>query len=273
LDWAMLFASLGGLIFLSLWLQAGSVHRAQDALLAHTNMVGDTKKQLMANLPEITGSTRLFANRFLLTAPYFTPTAAVWYGRPELSGGTLESLKEYEEVTPNFYLFDYEDGSLYNLLPELQEHRRTMLLWRQPPVSMYRLYENGDKELIDPKIVELDIVTGPPHDRRLGIQVPSKAQAWTSIVYEIWVPPNGRLAAAILPQENQRYRIIANDPEGNQTVIYEWAGEQNSGSEWIGIEVPLYGFAGEFLKLSFDFRGSQGNQDPGYWSNPRIVVD
>lgn len=273
LDQAIPLILIGSLIFIFFWLQAGLVHRVQEALLAHTELVNKSKNQLLATLPEITDSTRLFANRFILTAPYFTPTAAVWYEEPELTGGTLETLKEYDEVSPNFFLFDYADGTLYNLLPELQQHRRTMLLWRKFPDSIYWLYENSQVDSLSKGQIEFDTIVGPPHDRRLAIQVPSKAQAWSSIVYETWVPPTGRLATAMLPEAGQTYRITASGQDGTQQIIYESTGESNFGPEWVDIEVPFHGFAGQTVELSFDFRSSRENQNPGYWSNPRIVVD
>ena len=263
----------GGLIFFSLSFQAGLASQVQEGLLAHTNLVDESKNQLMATLPKITDSTRLFAYRFVLTPPYFTPTAGVWYDKPELTGGTLESLKKYEEVSPNFYLFDYSDGSFYNLLPELQEHRRTILLWRQPPIVQLWLYENGQEEALEPEQIECDTVMGPLHDRKLSIKVAPKAQAWTSFVYAVTVPPVGRLATAILPEAGHTYRIIAIDQAGTQSVIYTRTWGSESKLEWQDILIPLDGYAGQSIKLSFDFRGSLENKNPGYWSNPRIVVD
>jgi len=264
---------ISGAIFFSLWFQAGFTRQVQEGLLEHTKLVEESKDQLMAALPEINDSTRLFAYRFVLTAPYFTPTAGVWYDKPELTGGTLESLKKYEEVSPDFYLFDYADGSLYNLLPKLQEHRRTILLWRQTPEVLTYLYENGQEKALESEHIEFDTVMGPSNDRRLSIKVAPKAQAWTSFVYEVSVPPGGRLATAILSEAGQTYRILVIDQDRNQSVIYQQTRGSGSELDWQDILLPLDNFAGQTIKLSFDYRGSSENKNPGYWSNPRIVVD
>lgn len=264
---------IGGLFFFTLWFQAELTRQVQQGLLAHAQLVEKSKNQLMTLLPEINDSTRLFANRFVLSAPYFIPAARVWYGEPELVGGTLESLKKYEEVSSNFYLFDYADASFYNLLPELQEHRRTILLWRHSPVQTEWLYDNGRRMPLAPEDVQFDIVVGPPNDRRLSIKVASRADAWASFVYEIMVPAGGQLATEILPEDGHMYRIVATDQDGARNVVFSKTWGSAFDLEWQDIQLPLGDYTGHTIKLSFDYRGSSENQNPGYWSNPRFVLD
>ena len=49
-------------------------------------------------------------------------------------------------MTDDYYILDYADGRLYNLLPELQEVSPAILLWHDRPEAVYEIQE---KQMID----------------------------------------------------------------------------------------------------------------------------
>ena len=111
----------GAFLLIALAMQINLSHKQEELMNRHTRLVKEAEIQMKSALPIPSIDTHVFSAGFLLTAPYFAPTASVWYEQPSLSGGTLQSLKKYNRATNDFFLFDYDDGSLYKLLPELQE--------------------------------------------------------------------------------------------------------------------------------------------------------
>lgn len=253
--------------------QSISVRNSHNGVLNLTRRVQQLEVQMKEMLPAVTTNTKVFANRFLLTAPYFSPTAAVWYERPDLSGGDLGVLKEYPTVTDDYYLFDYDEGGIYNLMPELQQHKETVLIWRKPPDKAQRIDEQGVVEL-EATDYELDIVAGPADNRRLAISVVPTANSWASLSYNITVPRDGRLAFAYLGQPGQIFRVRVELLGGQTMTVFESSVDADESNAWKEVVLPMTEFAGSPIQVSFELYSDEtGVHEPGLWSNPRLVID
>ncbi len=134
---------LAFLVFLGL--QARQVSRAHEGWVIRTGLVREAETQMKDLLPELPLNAVVFAHRFALTPGFLPDTLAVWYDRPEVSGGSLVKFRaneQFRQATNDFYVLDYADGRLYNLLPELQETSRATLLWHDRPETRQFLTEN-----------------------------------------------------------------------------------------------------------------------------------
>jgi hypothetical protein len=86
--------------------------------------------QLKEILPQISEADHIFSYRFPIAPDFTRAVAQLWYDVPlSRPGGGLDHLRAYGRATRHFYLFDYEEGQVYNLMPELQAHDETIFLW------------------------------------------------------------------------------------------------------------------------------------------------
>lgn len=217
-----------------------------------TRQVKASEADIKAILPELHEGTQLFATRFILTPPYFVPAAGVWYDAPELNGGSLEVFKQHETIPSDFYLIDYEDGRLYNLMPALQDASQTIFLWHNEP------------KLINAAISE-NSIAGPKSARQLAVKVTPQANGWAAVQFTAAVPENSRLETAVHGQPGQQFQILI---DGEIVFDQTLASSHN---EWQEVSIPLDQLGGETITLQFQLRSSP--EEPGYWSVPRFVID
>ncbi|MCP4357588.1 MAG: hypothetical protein GY796_06190 [Chloroflexi bacterium] len=223
---------------------SGHIWQTQSGMTRFYNLTQTIKAaeaDMKTILPTVSDQTQVFAVRFPLTAPYFVPTAGVWYDRPDLKGGSLDLLTQYDVVTEDFYLFDYEDNQLYDLMPELHRQKQTIFLWRDQPVT----------------------VAGPAGERRLAIKQTPPAEGWASLNVTQVIPVNSQLAFAIRGIPGHTFRLQVGD-----TVLYNYTITPDE-TDWQEITLPLDMYAGDEVVITLELNGRPDN--PGYWANPRLV--
>jgi hypothetical protein len=243
-------------------------------LSALAQSVSKAEAQMKAILPEVTDDTSVFATRFVLSAPYLMPAASVWYDRPLLKGGDINALKGRGVLTPNDHVFDYANGSVYNLMPELQQHRRTYLLWRAPPVEEAVLLD-GTRSPIPPETVFYETLVVDEQRGRLTTQVFPSPGEWLSLGYRIQVPQDASLEYATMGNPGQQFRVRLMREDGSMETLDQFvvpSGDQNA---WREVAVPLTRHEGELVTIYFEASGAGGDLEdaPAYWGNPRLVVD
>jgi hypothetical protein len=246
----------------------------QETISNLTRLVKQSEVQMKTILPEVNDETRVFSSRFILSPEYFAPAAAVWYGRSEIIGGSLDVLKKYSRATNQFFVFDHDDGSLYNLMPELQRFRETYLLWRTPPKSVQLL--SGDQSVdLDESNIGLDQIIGPKDDRRIAIGLSGQESGWISFSYQLTVPKGGQLAFSIAGIDGQVFRVrILPTASKEPKVVFAQSFEATTDGYWFDALLPLELYEGQDIELYFELNsGSSGQSMQGYWGNPRIVVN
>lgn len=251
-------------VALVLWLglQARQIASEHHAWVIHTGEVALAEAKLREILPQATVETRIFANRYVL-APAFAPyTAAVWYEEPEIEGGSLQRFKAAEWLAPSDYLLDYEEGTLTNLMPELQEAKRTRLLW----LPEVRLGEGGSATQAH---VANDIVAGPAEDRRLAVGVQTGARESVTLIYSVReLPAGAALAVAFWGEPGLRYAaVLAN---GERISLGE--GEMMEEAGWQEIAVVLPETLQAPVRLQLTVTVQEGATPGwGYWTIPRAT--
>ena len=239
-------------LFLFLWLHIQAVQSGMTRFYQLTRQVKAAEADMKAILPEVNEQTQVFATRFLLTAQYFAPAAGVWYDDPNLKGGSLNILQKYDAVPPHFYLFDYEEGRLTNLMPELQAATKTIFLWNQEPVvTNANLAQNT--------------IVGSTTARHLALKIVPETSGWATLHYTAEVPPESWLMTAVRGRPGQQFQILIN---GDVVFSYALA---NSHNHWQAVEIPLNQFANQTITIQFQTAGSAN--EPGYWSVPRLVIN
>lgn len=263
----------GSTAMLSLFLifQLMILRSEQKALLGHARLVERSEQQLKEILPEPDSHNRLFANRFILTPPYLPPVASVWFDMPNLTGGSLDALKNKQIVNYQDYVFDYENGVLYNLMPELQQSKRTVFLWRESPVSANLLYEKS-KRLLYSEEIELDKVLEGFGENRFGIALQPAEVGWTSIRYAANIPIESRLAFGLFPRSKQAYRVRVIGDEGKSRILYSLEATTDA-AEWLDIDLPLADYEGQDVDIYFEYRPGFPLEAQGFWANPRFIID
>jgi len=265
------FGGMATILILFLIFQLGIIRSEQDAMLEHANQVEKSRLQLEEILPDPNRNNRLFAKRFILTPPYLPPVASVWFDTPDLAGGSLVALKNQHDVNNQDYVLDYEDGVLYNLLPELQQSRHTYLLWRQPPLSAMLLYESDSRPLNNEEL-QMDELVKRTGRNRFGIVVQPGETGWASLLYEVTIPEDSQLAFGLFPSPKQSYRVRAVDSEGESQILYSLKATAEA-TEWLDVYLPLSEYQGEAVDLYFEYQAHPNAKAQGFWANPRLVME
>ena len=223
-------------------------------------------------MPTVTSQTHVFANRLPITPKFLRSMVYVWYGvMPPEPGGILDKLLADGEATDDFYVFDYENGRLFNLMPELQQHEKTILLLAQPIT-----HEVRQADAVVPVSTEMGIVTvaGPEESRHLSLQMnpPSDNSVWATQSYFQNLPANSKLAFGTLSYSDLQYRVVLDDRDGMQHIL--WESSQSANNVWEDVEIDLTAWGETAVILYLEVK-STGDGDPptGYWSNPRMVID
>lgn len=251
--------------------------QSQLGWLTSTREDNSAKAQMKEMLPQVTDKMHLFAYRFPITPNFLRSVTQVWYQKDTAMFspfGPLSHLQEHGDATALYYLFDWdENGRLYNLMPELQQHGHTTFLWQQQPIITV-VRDNGDK--VRDSVQEQTMTPlGDPSDRRLGIKVlPIGENTWVSLAYTITVPQNSILETAVqrLPDDetdtgSTRFRIQLIDPQTDQT-LYETTGTATD-NVWQDIAIPLTAYARQSVTIHLEISGKV----PGAWANPRLTSD
>ena len=229
---------------LAAWL-IGHVYFAREAeasWLAHAEEVAAVEVQMKAMIPELTPATAVYANTFVLK-PAFAPYAvAVWYGKTEVEGGSLNRLREAGAVGPETYLFDYERERLRDVLPGLHDYGATYLLWPAGTAPQ---------------------IGGPAGAERLTTA--TAGQGWQTIAVTVTVPAGAGFYTAYYGPSSGRYRIRALAGGTDSLLAVGTAEETTAGWQEIALSLPRY-----WSKETTFLLESQGG---GVWAQPRLVQE
>ena len=263
------------------------IRQSQVKWLVETDTVKSIESQMMSLIPDPPSDAHFFAFRLVPQPDYVQAMAAVWYKRPfQWPGGHLNRLKNQGWATPDYYLLDYQEGVLYNLMPELQEHQKTFFVWSQEPTV--EVWDEQGRPLNSPPAFyyAVDQVVGPPDERRLSIAMhpPEASGSWALLGYTVKVPVNSELRFAIMrdggglsSEDGMAFRIRVQGEPGQLDTVFETFLENptpEASIGWTRAIVPMEVYWGQTVGLYLEVAaGANTWHDYGYWANPRLVVD
>jgi hypothetical protein len=274
------------LVALLLLLHTVTTFRMQAIWLAMANRDREARQQMLVLMPAVTADTHVFAYRFASHPSYLPATVKVWYEQPLAEpGGSLEQLKRAGQATRSYYLFDYEDGRLTNLMPELQQYDQTIFLWALAP-QVFLVADDGQKQASVSGNWQEMIVAGPPADRRLALSTPlpdERGREWLSLAYTLTLPPGSRLqlaarqpVAASAGGTLLAYRVRLQDSTGAGETLWrqEWpVGTFDGRQAWTDLLLPLEPYWNKPITLYLEiWADGELVGDHGYWGNPSLVL-
>ncbi len=253
--------------------------------LHHINQTRNTQQQWLDNVteeaiarqqlaqlyPSISPDNHFFSVRFPI-APQFTRSVVqLWYDTPlERPGGSLDHLRATGQADRSTVVLDYADGQVYNLMPELQEHDKTIFLWAQQSQRTWIEADGTETAVSDPD-TSLPIVAAQ-NGSQLAIKMTPQNGRWLSHSVIATIPPNGELNTAILPRPGLRYRLRLRTSEGEEVVLLDT--NEGEAQNWQPVAVSLADYAGTAVTLRFEVWGENAAETvSGYWANPRLVVN
>ena len=242
---------IAAVILLAMGYHLYQVRQVQADWLANVLEEETARQQLREIIPTLTPENHIFAIRFPIAPRFMRSVAQVWYNLPlERPGGGLEHLRAAREAGPAYYVLDYADGQVYNLMPDLPEYARTIFLWA------------GDATR-DPAIV------AAPNGRRLALKLTPLPGQWESLTYTRQIPQNSALKTAVLLQPGLAYRIRIQEPFAPPQTVAEISAV-NDETRWEEINIPLEPYWGKTITINLEATSAEGA--PAYWSNPRLVL-
>lgn len=263
------------------------IRQSQLEWLIQTDTVKSIQSQMMSLLADPASDAHFFAFRFVPVPDYIQAMAAVWYERPfQTPGGDYNRLKRQGWATSDYYLFDYHEGVLYNLMPELQEHQRTLFVWGQEPVV--EVWDERGQPLNSPSTFyyAVDQVVGPVNERRLSIVMhpPEASNSWASLGYVVEIPRNSELCFAIMrdgggsaDEDGMAFRVRVQGESGRSDAVFESFLEHPAPEVpigWMEAVIPMETYWGQTVNLCLEVAaGANTLHDYGCWANPRLVID
>ena len=251
-----------------LLLQFNIINNTQANWLLRAQRYRRAEAQVKEMLPDVNANTTVLAHRFPITPSFLPATIQVWYETTINTAvvGGLSQLQEAEPATPDYYLFDYQDGNVVNLMPELQEHAETLFLWSQDG----RLEQiNPQSQVVQQRDSDLTLaVAGPEDDLRVSVIPPAleTPTTWNSLIYPIRIPSNSQLQFSFFAQDAEaafRVRLLGRGSEW-ETLLETTIPTPN---QWTDITLPMPDHA----EQSVIFR-LESTKD-GIWGNPRLTSD
>jgi len=266
--------------------QSAQIRHVYRQIQNHIEIMESVRQQLMELKPTPANDTHFFVYDLPSTNDFFQAMASVWYDRSfPAPGGSFGRLKSKGNADSNYYLFNFQDGVFYNLMPELQEEGETTFLWASPMAAQI-LHPDGSMNQLDSGSYKVNLDVGPPDARRLGIFLhpPSPNEGWSSIKFQATIPEHSDLRFGILresgglPEEDgMTFRVRAIRPSGESTVLFIAFLEPDqtkTKSQWTDVSLPMGDYWGETIDLYLEvFAGNNLLHDHGFWANPRFVVD
>ncbi len=270
----LLAGGLGMLILAALVSSTSYVRDVQAGWLADVEEELSARRQMQMMLPEVDETMHIFAYRFPITPNFLRSVVQVWYERDEpyrQPFGPLARLQAHGQANRNFYVLDWDgNGRLYNLMPELQESSRTILVWNTPIRAEVIM---GNAVNIEGAGAQILSVAGPNADRRLSVKIdPPVENGWRGLVYEVTVPENGRLQTAVwqgasTDTDQLRFRLRLNTTHQSTETLLDVTLDSNN-DRWQEIEIQLEDLAATAVTLHLEVSGTGS----GYWANPRIIT-
>lgn len=237
----------------------------QRAWEAHTSHVTSVEEQMKALIPAVTADTAIYAHRFVLL-PSFTPyAAAVWYGEPGISGGSLDKLRVQGWLDDQSYLLDYDGERLHNLLPDLQVYGRSRILWKTPGASLIGS-GSGDGPTATYSLLQ---VAGPEDARRLAIRVRQPTQGWLALVYDLESNSGEFLSTDVLGPPGTVFRVRLLVDDEHMVLVKTVATTAETVMSWQPLLIPLSVDGHLARAVLLDTRGPA---EEAYWTMPRVVM-
>ncbi|HSM56688.1 MAG TPA: hypothetical protein VK879_11085 [Candidatus Sulfomarinibacteraceae bacterium] len=253
-------------IALVLALNSLLIGSAQRTWQQRTVEVAGVARQMRQLLPQAPAQAQMFAHRFVLQPGFVAAAAAVWYEQPQISGGSLQRLKEQGYATPTTYLWDYEDGRLYNAIPDFQNHPLTIPLWQPTDTSI--IGSSGDPS--DTGAYTLHSAVGPPGERRLGVVVRPPETGWLSLAYEESVPENGVFIVDVWASAGAAIRLRIDGASGQTETIATLLITEEDARRWQSLATSLPAYSGKPVTVHVDVQSP--SRDDVSLSVPRFVV-
>jgi hypothetical protein len=243
-------------------------HNTQGSWLERAERYRQAEAQVKELLPAVNRNTTVFAHRFPITPPFLPATFQVWYETKinTAVGGGLPQLEQAGKATRDYYLFDYQDADVVNLMPQLQEHEETLFLWAidgrlEQIIPQTQAVQSPDANL-DP------VVAGPENDLRVSIVPPSleTAGTWNSLIYPATIPVNSQLQFSLFAGDaNTAFRVRLLADEGAWDTLLETA--VPTPNQWTNFTIPLPDYWEQLVIIRLE------STKDGIWGNPRLVVD
>jgi hypothetical protein len=268
-------ALLAGVVTAVLLGHVYDTRSAQQEWLARAEIDRSAREQLQALLPTIGPETRLFANRFPITPGFFRSVTAVWYDLPApvaRPSGSFTQLQQYGRATRDYYVFDYEAGKVYNLMPELQLADETIFLWSHTP-RLDVVGESGETlEVATEKGEHGFAITGGGAEPRFAVKLAptEEIDGWLSLAYVVTaVPENSSLQLGVRTdvEGGGPVRVRLETAVGETITLFE--GEATG--EWLDLAEPMGEYAGQSVVIRLDTAVAPGGAV--YWGNPRFAVE
>ncbi|MCA9916852.1 MAG: hypothetical protein KC445_02825 [Anaerolineales bacterium] len=244
----------------------------QQQWLADVEEEAEARKQLAEFLPTISPDNHIFALRFPIAPQFTRPVMQVWYDTPlERPGGDFPQLETADPVTRDFVVLDYENGQMYNLMPELQQHNQTIFLWAKPSQQVW-LDEFDTETTIPHPEAELPIVAAE-NGNQLALKLTPANGRWLSHKVQLEIPEDSVLETAVLPQAGIQYRLRLLTNNGEEHLLFASLGDTQTRS-WQPVSAALSAFAGQTVTLRFEVFGENlAEGSTAYWANPRLGID
>jgi hypothetical protein len=244
-------------------------------------VINQNETQIKELLPEINERTHIFAYNMPPITDYIQSMASVWYGvKLEGRGGQWDRLLNSGFATPNDYLFNYEEGLISNIMPELQEFEETVFIWQEKPVVEVINLDNSSASL-DTGAYQLNQVIGPSGQKRFGffIHPPAPETGWASLAYTTTVPYTSDLMFGIHKdwgqvegEDGMTFRVNVVTDAGEKQTIFQSSVDILS-EDWTELKLPMDAYWGQTVLLQFQvYANANLLHDHGYWANPRFVT-
>jgi hypothetical protein len=242
-------------------------HNIQKGWLQRAERYQKAEAQVKAILPQVNDRTRIYATRFPITPTFLPATFQVWYETTidSTGGGDLAQLSADGKANRDAYVFDYQDGNVYNLMPELQAHEETVFVWAGDGRIEQLNPQNQTSQPLDDKLEP--ILAGPPDDLRLSIVPPdtdATAGTWTSLVYLLTVPQDSQLQFSLHTKDAAEFRVRVLGDDSEWKTLWETA--VTTPNQWTDITIPMDNYWGQAIVIRLETIGN------GLWGNPRFTV-
>ncbi|MCB8983110.1 MAG: hypothetical protein H6659_04755 [Ardenticatenaceae bacterium] len=253
------------------------IRRGEVQWLQRTQRDQLAEQEMKAILPTLTPDTHVFANRFPITPQFFRAVTEVWYQQTQrlpLPTGSFTQLQEAGRATSDYYVFDYDNGRVYNLMPELQTSSETVFIWSNDP-RLDLVDEAGQVTSLATETAQTNFAIVKSGDgRRFAVQVTPdvETEGWLSLMYIVPEIPAGsdlRLAFRSNVEGETPFRVRLSRLDGQAVTLAE--GVFTPEQEWAEVTVPLAAYGGESVIVRLETAVSPPHT--AYWANPRLTVN
>lgn len=232
----------------------GETRKTQQVWLGNVTEEETAKAQLVALFPQITEKNHVFSFRFPILPDFTRSVMQVWYDVwLERPGGSLKHLAAQGTATPDTIVLDYENGQVYDLMPQLADGAETLFLWTADADDMTVVTAVEGKQLALP-------IT-PLVGRGVGNR------------YRVDILDAMALHTAVYTQPGITYRIFLTGEDGVEQAAFELPAPFNDdeAGHWQEIKIPLDVYAGQKISIRLETLAAQSQPQTAYFANPRVV--